>query len=131
MVNSDSSDQATPGTGLSIIGLILGVVGLVSFGVTSIVGLGLSLAGRKKLSESGRHGGLALAGIIVSAGCTVVGILIGTLTTMVLMNTDNQMANQCHALGAGAHSNVTVLSEKGTLTCSANGSNNFVPKADD
>ncbi|MEO8691210.1 MAG: DUF4190 domain-containing protein [Candidatus Saccharimonas sp.] len=131
MANSNSSDQPMPGTGLSIIGLVLGVVGLVTFGVTSLVGLGLSIAGRKKLSESGQHGGLALAGIIVSAGCTVVGVLIGTLLTMVLVNTDNRTSDQCHALGVGSHSNVTVLSEKGTLTCSANGSNNFVPKADD
>ena len=56
-------------SGLAIISLVLGVLGLVSCGITSLVGLVLGIVALMKINKSqGRlsGGGLAIAGIVVS-----------------------------------------------------------------
>ena len=67
-------------SGHAIAGLLVGLGGLCTCGVGGIAGLILSLVALKKIDASrGRLGGrgLAIAGIIASAVCILVGLVIG------------------------------------------------------
>ena len=73
--------QDNPGKGMSIAGMVLGIVGLV-FAlflpyvgiVVAIVGLILSILGMKKSKEAGFPSGMAMAGLICS--CIAIGLNI-------------------------------------------------------
>jgi len=67
-------------SGLAIAGLVVGLGGLCTCGVGGIAGLVLSLVALKKIDASrGTLGGrgLAIAGIIASAVCILLGLIIG------------------------------------------------------
>ena len=67
-------------SGHAIAGLIVGLGGLCTCGVGGIAGLVLSLVALKKIDASGGTlggRGLAIAGIIASAVCILVGLVIG------------------------------------------------------
>jgi len=67
-------------SGHAIAGLIVGLAGLCTCGVGGIAGLVLSIVALKKIDASrGTLGGrgLAIAGIIASAICILVGLVIG------------------------------------------------------
>jgi hypothetical protein len=69
-------------SGHAIAGLIVGLGGLCTCGVGGIVGLVLSLVALKKIDASGGTlggRGLAIAGIIASAVCILVGLVIGLI----------------------------------------------------
>ena len=70
--------NSIPTNGLATAGFVLGLVGLFTCGVTSIIGLILSIVG---LVQSGKHlskpgKGLAIAGIITSAVVVVLSLLL-------------------------------------------------------
>ncbi|MGB2754284.1 MAG: DUF4190 domain-containing protein [Phycisphaerae bacterium] len=67
-------------SGHAIAGLLVGLGGLCTCGVGGIVGLVLSIVALKKIDASrGTLGGrgLAIAGIIASAVCILIGLVIG------------------------------------------------------
>jgi MFS family permease len=69
-------------SGHAIAGLIVGLAGLCTCGVGGIAGLVLSIVALKKIDASrGTLGGrgLAIAGIIASAVCILVGLVIGLI----------------------------------------------------
>jgi hypothetical protein len=69
-------------SGHAIAGLLVGLGGLCTCGVGGIVGLILSIVALKKIGASrGTLGGrgLAIAGIIASAICILVGLIIGLI----------------------------------------------------
>jgi hypothetical protein len=70
----------TKTSGHAIAGLLVGLAGLCTCGVGGIAGLILSLVALKKIDASrGTLGGrgLAIAGIIASAVCILIGLVIG------------------------------------------------------
>ena len=70
----------TKTSGHAIAGLLVGLAGLCTCGIGGIAGLILSIVALKKIDASrGRLGGrgLAIAGIIASAVCILVGLVIG------------------------------------------------------
>jgi len=70
----------TKTSGHAIAGLIVGLGGLCTCGVGGIAGLILSVVALKKIDASGGTlggRGLAIAGIIASAVCILVGLIIG------------------------------------------------------
>jgi len=70
----------TKTSGHAIAGLIVGLGGICTCGVGGIVGLILSIVALKKIDASrGTLGGrgLAIAGIIASAVCILIGLIIG------------------------------------------------------
>ena len=80
--------QNNPGRGMSIAGMVLGIIGLVFalflpyVGIfVAIVGLILSILGRKKSKDAGFPSGMALAGIICS--CIAIGLNIICLIIVV------------------------------------------------
>ena len=79
-------EQATaspPASGLAIASLVLGLVGFVSYGLTSVLGLVLGLVGMRQIHRSrGMMGGrgLAVAGVAVSAtGFTLMFLLLAAI----------------------------------------------------
>ena len=69
-------------SGHAIAGLIVGLGGLCTCGVGGIVGLVLSIVALKKIDASGGTlggRGLAIAGIIASAVCILLGLVIGLI----------------------------------------------------
>jgi hypothetical protein len=69
-------------SGHAIAGLIVGLGGICTCGVGGIVGLILSIVALKKIDASrGTLGGrgLAIAGIIASAVCILIGLIIGLI----------------------------------------------------
>ena len=69
-------------SGLAITSLILGIVGGCSLGLLSIVGLILGIVGLKKIKASGGAvggRGLAIAGIIISVVTLIIGLALGAL----------------------------------------------------
>jgi hypothetical protein len=83
----ESRRAGTPGpapktSGHAIAGLIVGLGGLCTCGVGGIVGLVLSIVALKKIDASrGTLGGrgLAIAGIIASAVCILIGLVLGLI----------------------------------------------------
>ena len=74
--------------GLAIAGMVCGIVGLVGICIwwlglpCAIVGLILSIMGRKKARATGTGGGMAMAGIIcslIALGLVVLGIILARL----------------------------------------------------
>ena len=77
-------------SGLAIAGLIVGLGGLCTCGVGGIAGLVLSIVALKKIDASrGTLGGrgLAIAGIIASAVCILIGLILGLSTLAILFLT--------------------------------------------
>ncbi len=74
------SVQPTQGGGIAVAGLVLGIVSIVFFWIPvfdvllSIVGLVLSLLGRRSLSRRG----MALAGLI----CSIIGLVLALIITI-------------------------------------------------
>lgn len=74
-----------PGKGLSIAGMVLGIVGLALFcfwyiGIPcAIVGLILSILGRKKSQAVGAPTGMATAGLVLSVIALALDIIIAIL----------------------------------------------------
>ena len=68
---------------LAIVSLVLSLAGLVTYGLTSIVGIALGHIARGQIARTGEQGaGLALAGLLV--GYILVGLLvIGTIVVLV------------------------------------------------
>ena len=67
-------------SGHAIAGLLVGLGGLCTCGVGGIAGLVLSIVALKKIDASGGTlggRGLAIAGIIASAVCILIGLVIG------------------------------------------------------
>lgn len=65
--------------GLCVAGLVLSIIGIFTFGLTSLLGLILSLAGlasSKKKKQAGK--GKAIAGVIISSIILVIGIIYGS-----------------------------------------------------
>jgi len=81
-------EHAMPKTsGLATASLILGILGVITFGITAIVGLILGILGLNAIRESrGRlkGQGLATAGIAVSGICLAFGLVGGILAGMLL-----------------------------------------------
>ena len=72
----------TKTSGHAIAGLIVGLGGLCTCGVGGIAGLILSVVALKKIDASGGTlggRGLAIAGIIASAVCILIGLIIGLI----------------------------------------------------
>lgn len=69
-----SKTTKVPGDDISVIGFAVAIasifINFFTFGLTALVGLGLSIMGRMQSSKAGRPNGLALAGIIIS-GITI------------------------------------------------------------
>ena len=68
---------------LAIVSLVLSLAGLITYGLTSIVGIALGHIARVQIARTGEQGaGLALAGLLV--GYILVGLLvIGTIVVLV------------------------------------------------
>ena len=69
-------------SGHAIAGLLVGLGGLCTCGVGGIAGLVLSIVALKKIDASGGTlggRGLAIAGIIASAVCILIGLIIGLI----------------------------------------------------
>ncbi len=81
-------EYAIPKTsGLATASLVLGILGVITCGITAIVGLILGILGLNAIRESrGRlkGQGLATAGIVVSSICLVFGLLGGIMAGMLL-----------------------------------------------
>ena len=75
---------------LAIVSLVLSLAGLVTYGLTSIVGIVLGHLARGQITRTGEQAGagLALAGIIV--GYSVVGLLV--IVTVIVLVTRTIMA---------------------------------------
>lgn len=99
-LNSANGQQpANPGTGLSVAGIILGVVSCLLFWipffntvglVTAIVGLILAILGRKKAIAAGAPTGLGTAGLVISIIGTVlaaIGFITCTLCVICALGT--------------------------------------------
>jgi len=109
------ADSAAPSvkktSGLAIASLVLGIVGPCTVGLGSIIGLILGIVGLVKIGKSaGAKGGrgLAIAGIVVSAaGLLVLPLLAGILLPAVFGALDTaksaQSANNVHQLCTAAH----------------------------
>ena len=71
---------APKASGLAIASLICGIAGLVTCGLGALVGLVLGMVALVRISQSqGQMGGqsLAIAGVLVSAGCMVLVVVAG------------------------------------------------------
>jgi len=81
--------QASPKTsGLAIASLICGIAGLLTCGVGAAVGLVLGIVALVKISHSqGRMGGqgLAIAGVVVSACCAILGAILSAAVGLPLL----------------------------------------------
>jgi hypothetical protein len=79
-----------PGKGLGIAGMVLGIVAVVLFCVwyiaipCAVVGLILSIIGKKKSVQAGAPAGMAKAGMILCIIALVIDIIIGVLVMAVL-----------------------------------------------
>jgi len=90
----ESRRAGTPGpapktSGHAIAGLIVGLGGLCTCGVGGIAGLILSIVALRKIDASrGTLGGrgLAIAGIIASAVCILVGLVIGLVVLVAFLS---------------------------------------------
>ena|GEM_PF-5715319 len=63
------------GKKFALIGLILGCISFIVFGILSLVGLPLCVVGRNKLAAAGEATGLAIAGIIVNSVAAALWII--------------------------------------------------------
>ena len=72
---------------LSIAGFICSLCGFVTCGITSIIGLILSIIGLSESKKRGEASGLAIAGIVISAIPIVIGILFIGLGAVSSTNT--------------------------------------------
>ena len=80
---------ASQGNGLAVAGMVLGIIGLAGgclYGIglaPAIVGLILSIMGKKKAKQTGVGGGMATAGIVCSvialalAAVVLIGLIVG------------------------------------------------------
>lgn len=71
-----NNTQSKKNNGLSIAGFICALCGFITCGVTSIVGLILSIIGLSESKKRGESDGLAIAGIIISSIPLVIGVLL-------------------------------------------------------
>jgi prepilin-type processing-associated H-X9-DG protein len=83
-------------SGLAVMSLVLGCLGLLSCGITSLVGMVLGVIALARISKSndqigGR--GLALAGIVVSAAFIVLGLLLGAMLLPALAKAKQKAAS--------------------------------------
>jgi len=94
---------ANPGKGLSIAGLVLGIVGLALvcawyIGIPcAVVGLILSILGKKKSKAAGAPTGMATAGMVLSIIALAVLIVVAILVAVVgvaLFGAASQMQKQ-------------------------------------
>ncbi len=78
-----------PGKGLSIAGMVLGIVSLVLFIIwvfaipCSIIGLVLSIIGKGKSKAAGQPRGMAVAGIILSIIALILALVLPLLAVIV------------------------------------------------
>lgn len=112
--------QQTPGKGLATAGFVLALIGLVSFGLTSLIGLILSIIGRVQTKRAGQPSGLALAGIIVSIITMIIGIIAAVLIFVFFVSESAKLQNECRERGSGTHY-IQWLGTSSTLTCDSNG----------
>ncbi|MDB5161684.1 MAG: hypothetical protein JWM52_192 [Candidatus Saccharibacteria bacterium] len=82
-----------PGKTLGIVSLILSIIGV------GVVGIILGAIGLNKSKKAGLGNGLALAGIIVGAISTVLGILFFSL----ILIGASSIVKTCNDLGPGTH----------------------------
>ena len=92
-----------PGKILGMISLITSLLGI------SLVGLILGIVGLKKSKNAGMKNGMALAGIILS----IVGMVIGVILVIMLGLGTSSLVKKCQELGPGTHVENGV-----TYTCS-------------
>ncbi|QBO35943.1 DUF4190 domain-containing protein [Periweissella cryptocerci] len=59
--------QGPKSSGLSIAGMVLGIVGLFCFGIPSILGFIFGIVGMNKDKQAGASAGLAITGIVTGA----------------------------------------------------------------
>jgi hypothetical protein len=93
-VGQSSSKPKT--SGLAIASLILGIIGPCSLGLLSIVGLILGIVGLKKIKASGGAvggRGLAIAGILVS----IITLIIGVAAAVAIVGDATGLPGQCPA----------------------------------
>jgi len=95
--------QDNPGKGLGIASLICGIAGLITFGLSAIVGLILGIISMKKSAEVDAPKGLALAGVIISAVMLLGGLGIGVGCTLLCGGTclANCGISACATCGQG------------------------------
>lgn len=115
--------QQVPGKGLATAGFILALIGLVSFGFTSLIGLILSIIGRVQTKRAGQPSGLALAGIIVSIITMIIGIIVAVLFFIFFFSQGAKLQSECQERGSGTHY-IQWLGTSSRLTCDSN--DNFV-----
>jgi prepilin-type processing-associated H-X9-DG protein len=91
---------APPNTrGMAVTSLVLGILGLLTCGITSLVGLVLGFITLSRIKKSNgqlRGRGLALAGTIVSAVCLLLGLLLPAMLLPALTKMPQKAARvQC------------------------------------
>jgi hypothetical protein len=93
--NQYSAPATPPGQGLSIAGLILGIV----LGPAAFIGIILSAIGYRKNKAVGAPTGLSVAGIVVSSLFFVFSLLV--IIALTVMASD--LMSTCMSLGPGTH----------------------------
>ena len=82
-----AAPQQQGNPGMAVAGFVVGLIGLLTFWFTfgglviSIVGLVLSIVGRRQAIERGAPTGLATAGLV----CSIVGIVAGLIFTILII----------------------------------------------
>lgn len=112
--------QQVPGKGISVAGFILALLGLVTFGLTSLIGLILSIIGRVQTKRVGQPSGMALAGIIISIITMIIGVIVAVLLFIFVFSQGAKLQDECRQRGPGEHY-IQWLGSSSRLTCDSRG----------
>ena len=72
----ENSAKNVQRSGLTTAGFVLGILGFVTCGLTSLIGLILSIIGLSDSKKKGQADGLAIAGIVLSAIPMAIGVIL-------------------------------------------------------
>lgn len=91
MENNVQNQGNQSNNGLAIAGFVVGLVSIFLnfYCITGIVGLILSIVGFKKLKETEKGKGIAIAGII----CSIIGIIVGIIGIIMAIAAVNILKN--------------------------------------
>lgn len=87
----DTQTTSTHSNGKSIAGFICAICGLFTLGISSIVGLILSIVGLSESKKRGETDGFALAGIIISAVVIVLTLLVFIISILTVSTVANSV----------------------------------------
>lgn len=104
---SPQQQTENPGQTLGIVSLITSLVGL------SLIGLIAGIVGLRKSKKAGQKNSFAVAGIIIS----IIGAILLTVIMVIAFSAGSAIYKKCKELGPGVHQQGNT-----TYTCGVNGS---------